>query len=184
MKGSHKEPLSTDFSAIPEQLGPLDPERRKNLDVCIRFLDLWHRFEVDGFADMMTPDAILEKPYIRGGVQTIGPEAIKEEYYPTMRVFGNHDCLWLKMHTTENPALFIYTSKSWNQVMYGPSKGNVYSNDYVCFVKVSGEKISRYAEYFNPDILLAAFDGDLKNFDIAFAEATAAVKAESARGLM
>ena len=32
MKGSNKEPLSTDFSKIPEQFEPLDPERRRNLD--------------------------------------------------------------------------------------------------------------------------------------------------------
>ena len=180
MKGSHKEPLSTDFQAIPGTLGPLDSERRKNLDVCIQFLERWHRFDVDGFADMMTPNGILETPYRHDGMQKIGPEAIKEEYYKVMRVFGNHDCLWLEMHATENPALFVYKSKSWNQVLLGPSKGNVYSNDYVVFMEVEGDKISRFSEYFNGDITRASFDGDMRNWDIAIEEAAAAVAAESA----
>jgi hypothetical protein len=174
MEGSHKEPLSTDFQAIPGTLGPLDPERRKNLDVCIKFLERWHRFDVDGFADMMTADGILETPYRHDAMQKKGPEEIKEEYYKVMRVFGNHDCLWLEMHTTENPALFIYKSKSWNQVVLGPSKGNIYSNDYVVFMEVKGDKISRFTEYFNPDVTLASFDGDIRNWDIAIEEAAAA----------
>ena len=84
------------------------------------------------------------------------------------------------MHTTENPALFVYKSKSWNQVLLGPSKGNVYSNDYVVFMEVEGDKISRFSEYFNGDVTRASFDGDMRNWDIAIEEAAAAVAAESA----
>ena len=180
MKGSHKEPLSTDFSKIPAQLEPLDPERRRNMDACIRFLERWHRFDVDGFVDAMTPDGILETPYRHDGMQKIGPDAIKEEYYKVMRVFGDHDCLWLEMHTTENPALFVYRSKSWNRVVLGPSKGNIYSNDYVVFMEAKDDKVSRFSEYFNGDITRAAFDGDMRNWDIAIEEAAALVAADAA----
>ena len=177
-EGSHKEPLSTDFNAIPDQVGPLDPERRKNLGVCIRFLERWHRFDVDGFADMMAPDGIVETPYMGG--KHVGPEAVRQAYYVTMTVFGEHDCLWLKMWTTNDPATFVYKSKSWNKVMYGPSKGNVYSNDYVVFMEVSGDKISRFSEYFNPAVTLEAFDNNVENREIAQKEAAAALAARSA----
>jgi len=177
VKGSYKEPLSTDFGAIPNTLGPLDPERRKNLDVCIRFLDLWHRFDVDGFAEMMTADGILETPYL-GGERHVGPEEAKKAYYTTMTLFGEHDCLWLKMWTTNDPATFIYKSKSWNRVMFGPSKGNVYSNDYIVFMEVRGEKIARFSEYFNPTILMEAFDNNMDNMKIAEQEAAAFLSAQ------
>jgi len=62
-------------------------------------------------------------PERRKSMQKIGPEAIKAEHYKVMRVFGNHDCLWLEMHATENPALFVYKSKSWNQVLLGCGTG-------------------------------------------------------------
>ena len=88
-------------------------------------------------------------------------------YYVVMSIYGEHDCLWLNMHTTNDPATFVYKSKSWNKVMHGPSKGNVYSNDYVYFMEVKGDKISRFTEYFNPEVTLASFDGKLENQDLA-----------------
>ena len=177
MKGSHKEPLSTDFSKIPEQVEPLDPERRKNLDVCIRFLERWHRFDVDGFVDMMTPDGVIDKPYALKNRTQVGHEAIRQMYYIVMSFYGEHDCLWLNMYTTNDPATFVYKSKSWNKVMYGPSKGNVYSNDYVVFMEVKDDKVSRFTEYFNPQVMLASFDGKEENADIARKEAAAALQA-------
>ena len=182
---SIKEPLSTDFSKIPEQLGDLDPERRKNLDVCIRFLDRWHRFDVDGFLGMMTPDGIMEEPYRQMPDGENVPERrplddVRNDMEVIMRVYGDHDCLWLEMHATENPALFVYKSQSFNRVMYGPCKGNVYSNKYVVFMEVEGDKIARFTEYFNPEVEAAAFNHDQAKWKATIEEAAAVWAAEKA----
>ena len=181
---SVKEPLSTDFGKVIEEMGPLDPERRKNAEVCRRFIERYHHFDVPGFLAMMTPDAVVETPYRRSPdgrsiTEEKGAEEIRGHGVP-MRVFGEHDCLWMKMWGTTDPNLFVYKSKSFNKVMYGPTKGHVYSNDYVCFVEVSGDKVSRFTEYFNPYVESAAFDHDRAKWEEALNEAAAAYAAESA----
>ena len=173
-----REPLSTDFFSIADQLGDLDPERRKNVEVCARFLDRWHRFDTQGFVDMMTEDGVLETPYLHGGKLT-GRQQIFDAYLGVQNAFEDHDCLWLTMWTTNDPAWFIYKSKSYNRVAYGPAKGNVYSNDYICFMRVRGDKICHFQEYFNPLVTLEAMDGNMENMDIATREALEAMKGGS-----
>ena len=182
---SVKEPLSTDFQKVIEAMGPLDPERQKNAEACRGFIERYHHFDVPGFLDMMTPDGVLETPYRRNPdgssvTEVRGNQDILRDHEVVMRLYGNHDCLWMKMWATSNPSLFVYKSKSWNEVMYGPTKGHIYSNDYVCFVEVSADKVSRFTEYFNPLVESAAFDNDRATWEKALEEAAAAYAAESA----
>lgn len=110
----------------------------------------------------------------------MGRKEIHNAYWLQHKIFEDHDCIWLTMWTTNDPTLFIYKSKSWNRVKYGPAKGNVYSNDYICFVQVRGDKVCRFQEYFSPLVTLKAMNGNMDNMILARREALYAMQAESA----
>jgi ketosteroid isomerase-like protein len=109
------------------------------------------------WTDLFTEDGILEFPY--------GPQGFparmegKEALYDYMKNFPEHfqvEFVDLHFHATVDPSLVIAEFKSVGSAV---STGRPYNQRYISVVETRDGKISRYVDFWNPLVGMAALDG-------------------------
>ncbi len=123
-----------------------------------KFLDLMVQEDIPGWMELWHEEAVFEYPFAPPGFpqQVIGKQAIFENFkdFPnTIKFFEFTD---VRMHSTLDPDTLIVEFACRGRAV---ATGRAYDQRYISVVQMTGGKISRYRDYWNPLILLKAFDG-------------------------
>ena len=106
------------------------------------------------WADLFTEDAVLEFPYAPTGypARVVGKRALlehAESFSENFRV----EFTDLRFHDTVDPALVIAELKGKGVAL---KTGRPYDQTYICVVETEGGRISRYVDFWNPQVVADA----------------------------
>lgn len=117
----------------------------------------------EGLLDMMTEDVSFEFPFaLPGGVQRLEGKAALAAYLPKVGVLFTIE--GLSLHRTILSGDGRHAVIEFSGKAYANDGGARYDQDYVSVLDLRDGRISRYRDYWNPVILLAAVgDGERLN---------------------
>lgn len=113
----------------------------------------------DDWIKNWTDDGIFDQPYAFEGypARLEGIDAIYNHVRSIDKVFSVLTFHDLELTATEDPDLILATLRSEGEVI---ATGKRYVNEYIALLRIRGDKISHYREFFNPLNILDAFGGD------------------------
>jgi len=109
------------------------------------------------WGELFTQDAVLEFPYAPHGypTQVVGRDKLRghlDGFSATFRV----EFTDLRFHETVDPTLVIAELKSKGVVLASDRR---YDQTYICVVETAEGKISRYVDFWNPQVVMDALGG-------------------------
>lgn len=119
--------------------------------------------DAETFLDMMTANIVFEFPFpMPNGIRRIEGKAALENYLPKVGAVLSVETLTLErafISADRTTAVVEFSCKGCNKI-----SGARYDQDYVSVIDLHDGRISRYRDYWNPLIALAAFsDSELAN---------------------
>lgn len=124
----------------------------------VSYLDAVGSLDVAAIPELFHPDGVLDIPYAPEGIpRTLrGRDAIAEFYagLPEMVTPMNFADYRINALDTDGEYVAEYTSDSSVRATALP-----YRNDYIARVTVRGDRIARFAEFFDPIPLVVALGG-------------------------
>jgi len=132
-------------------------ERSTSVAVVERFFAALEAMDVDAFLEVWADDAVQEMPFAPDGFPSRldGKEDVRRQYgglpeaYEGMR-FPR------QLHPTTDPAVVIAEYEG----SIALRAGGRYDNRYIGVFEVRDGRLRRFVEYFNPEVLAAAFGGE------------------------
>ena len=123
-----------------------------------KFLDLMVQEDIPRWMELWAEDAVFEYPFAPPGFpqQVTGKQAIFENFKDFPKTIKFFEFTDVQMHPTLDPDTLIVEFACRGQAF---ATGRAYDQRYISVVQMTGGKISRYRDYWNPLILLKAFDG-------------------------
>jgi ketosteroid isomerase-like protein len=113
--------------------------------------------EIDRWVELFTEDGVLEFPYAPAGF----PQSVrgKTELHEYMKNFPEHfkvEFTDLRFHETTDPALVIAEFASRGSAL---ATGRPYNQRYISLVETRDGRISRYVDYWNPQVAAESLRG-------------------------
>ncbi|MEV5729094.1 nuclear transport factor 2 family protein [Streptomyces pharetrae] len=141
---------STDFSAAESTRTAAQQAFRDHL----KYLSAG---QIDQWVELFTDDGVLEFPYAPAGF----PESVKgkTELHEYMKNFPEHfevEFTDLRFHETTDPALVIAEFASRGTAL---ATGRPYNQRYISLVETRDGRISRYVDYWNPQVAAESLRG-------------------------
>jgi uncharacterized protein len=120
------------------------------------------------WVDLFTEDAVLEFPYAPAGypAQVVGRSDLlqhMESFSKNFRV----EFVDLRFHETVDPTQVIAEVKSRGVAL---ETGRPYDQSYVCLVETTAGRISRFVDYWNPQVVAEALGGGTAGLVSAFTD--------------
>lgn len=124
----------------------------------MKFLDLMVQEDIPHWMELWHEEAVFEYPFAPDGFpqQVSGKQAIFDNFkdFPnTIKFFEFTD---VQMHPTLNPDTLIIEFACRGRAV---TTGKPYNQRYISVVQMADGKIARYRDYWNPLVILEAFDG-------------------------
>jgi len=134
-----------------------DGERLTAQAAMTKFLDLMLQEDIPQWMELWHDEAVFEYPFAPPGLPQVvsGKQAIFENFkdFPDkIKLFKFTD---VRMHPMRDPDTLVVEFACRGRAV---ATGKPYNQRYIAVVQMTGGKISRYRDYWNPLVFLEAFD--------------------------
>jgi uncharacterized protein len=119
-------------------------------------LDLFNPQSTSNYAELLTEDAIQEYPFAPAGFasRVEGKEAIVEYMMGLPKLANNWQFWDFIFFATTNPDVVFIEFKGSADVI---ATGRKYEQTYIGCLEMRGEKMAKYREFWNPQVIADAF---------------------------
>lgn len=121
-----------------------------------RFLDLMLAGDIPHWMELWHEDAVFEYPFAPPGYpqEVSGKRALYEHFKNFPETVEFIEFTDLQMHLTRDPEILIVEFACLGRMV---ATGREYRQKYISVMQMSGGKILRYRDYWNPLVALEAF---------------------------
>lgn len=134
---------------------PALPDASSPVDVVRYYLDCISDLDVDGALSVVADDAVIEMPFAAAtGTRVVQGAAAHTFVRALPKLFTQMRFYDVVMHGLTESGVVVAEFKSDGITRKGVS----YPNRYVAIFEVAGGKINALREYFDPNVLLSAFE--------------------------
>lgn len=151
-----------------------DELREKNMAIVQEYIDAINRWDFDKKRELLDDDALFEMPYSPPGFDKSlrGKENILAFVQTVPSIIDAENLHDVEMHTFhDDPGEIVCTYKSDMEIK---PKMTPYKNRYITRWTVRDGKVTYFAEYYDPILLVEALGGSVQSATIEDAAGTSA----------